>query len=165
MLRLLIAAPFVLLAATAQANTASCAGVPQVLPLPPGAAISVSSELASSVTELGVPSGVLSQGYDRGLSAEQVLLRMQIEACRVATALPAPTPANPNDPAAYQPKTEFDNTPWRFDMSQGGKRMTADEFDAWMKARGVRIATGKPTPVTKPQATAPEAEQAGNKSE
>jgi rare lipoprotein A len=25
--------------------------------------------------------------------------------------------------------------------------MTADEFDAWMKAKGIRIATGKPTPV------------------
>lgn len=30
-------------------------------------------------------------------------------------------------------------TPWRFDMTQGGKRMTAEEFDAWMKARGVRV--------------------------
>jgi hypothetical protein len=24
-------------------------------------------------------------------------------------------------------------------MTQNGKRMTADEFDAWMKARGVRV--------------------------
>lgn len=32
----------------------------------------------------------------------------------------------------------------RFDMTQGGKRMTADDFDAWMKARGIRVATGKP---------------------
>ncbi len=24
--------------------------------------------------------------------------------------------------------------------------MTADEFDAWMKARGARVATGKPAP-------------------
>jgi uncharacterized NAD-dependent epimerase/dehydratase family protein len=27
-------------------------------------------------------------------------------------------------------------------MSQNGKRMTAEEFDAWMKARGVRVAKG-----------------------
>ena len=46
------------------------------------------------------------------------------------------------DPATYKPKTEFDNTPWRFNMTQNGKRMTADEFDAWMKSKGVRVARG-----------------------
>ncbi|CAG4975841.1 hypothetical protein LYB30171_02023 [Lysobacter luteus] len=48
------------------------------------------------------------------------------------------------DAATYKPKTEHDNTPYRFNMEQNGKRMSADEFDAWMKARGVRVATGKP---------------------
>jgi rare lipoprotein A len=33
---------------------------------------------------------------------------------------------------------------WRFDMRQDGRTMTADEFDAWMKRRGARVATGKP---------------------
>ena len=33
--------------------------------------------------------------------------------------------------------------PWRFDMRQDGKTMTADEFEAWMKTRQVRVATGK----------------------
>lgn len=32
----------------------------------------------------------------------------------------------------------------RFYMTQNGKRMTADDFDSWMKSRGVRIAGGKP---------------------
>ncbi len=32
----------------------------------------------------------------------------------------------------------------RFDMSQNGRRMSAEDFDAWMKARGIRIAKGKP---------------------
>lgn len=32
---------------------------------------------------------------------------------------------------------------WRFDMRQDGRAMTADEFDAWMKARRARVATGK----------------------
>ncbi len=27
-------------------------------------------------------------------------------------------------------------------MNQNGKRMTADEFDAWMKSKGVRVARG-----------------------
>ncbi|MGH8106742.1 MAG: hypothetical protein ACREO2_10510 [Arenimonas sp.] len=44
----------------------------------------------------------------------------------------------------YVPKTKDDNSPWRFDMSQNGKRMTSEEFDAWMKAKGIRVATGKP---------------------
>jgi hypothetical protein len=47
------------------------------------------------------------------------------------------------DPAAgYQKKTEFDNTPYRFNAEKG---FTAAEFDAWMASRGIRIATGKPT--------------------
>jgi hypothetical protein len=58
------------------------------------------------------------------------------------------------DPATYKPQTEHDNTPWRFDMSQDGKRMTADEFDAWMKARGVRVARGPATPATAAGGTA-----------
>ena len=36
------------------------------------------------------------------------------------------------DAATYKPKTEHDNTPWRFNMEQGGERMTADQFDAWL---------------------------------
>lgn len=27
----------------------------------------------------------------------------------------------------------------RFNMTQGGKKMSAEDFDAWMKARGVRV--------------------------
>lgn len=50
----------------------------------------------------------------------------------------------PGANGAYVPKTKDDNTPWRFDMNQNGKRMTSEEFDAWMKAKGIRVATGKP---------------------
>lgn len=32
----------------------------------------------------------------------------------------------------------------RFEMTQHGQRMTADDFDAWMKARGIRVAKGAP---------------------
>ncbi|MBB1473554.1 septal ring lytic transglycosylase RlpA family protein [Luteimonas sp. MC1782] len=32
---------------------------------------------------------------------------------------------------------------WRFDMRQDGKAMSADEFDAWMKSRRARVATGR----------------------
>jgi len=33
----------------------------------------------------------------------------------------------------------------RFHMTQSGQRMTADQFDAWMKRNGIRVATGKPS--------------------
>lgn len=45
---------------------------------------------------------------------------------------------------AYVPKTAHDNSPYRFDMNQNGKRMTAEEFDDWMQAKGIRVATGQP---------------------
>jgi hypothetical protein len=31
-------------------------------------------------------------------------------------------------------------------MTQDGKQMTADDFEAWMKARGIRVAKGAPEP-------------------
>ena len=66
----------------------------------------------------------------------------------------APAPAA--KPAAPAPKGN------RFYMTQNGERMTADDFDAWMKARGIRIAKGPqrarpqlradaPKPKAKPQ--------------
>ncbi len=54
-----------------------------------------------------------------------------------------------SDPAGTQP--------WRFDMRQDGRTMSADEFDAWMKARQVRVATGK---AGKPDASPPRSEPA-----
>lgn len=35
----------------------------------------------------------------------------------------------------------------RFDMRQDGRTMGASEFDAWMRSRRIRVATGKPAPV------------------
>ena len=48
--------------------------------------------------------------------------------------------ATPAKPRAQQPADAN-----RFYMEQNGKRMSAEEFDAWMKSRGIRVATGKPT--------------------
>lgn len=102
----------------------------------------LAAELVAPSYALGANSGVLGHAYDESQTVDEVLLRRRIEGCRnVAIATPASV-ADPNDPGAYKPKTEFDNTPWRFDMNQNGRRMTADEFDAWMKARGVRVARG-----------------------
>jgi hypothetical protein len=65
------------------------------------------------------------------LSLNAVLLRRQLGACGPA-----------DEFAGYVPKTEHDNTPWRFNAGEG-KRLSAAEFDAWMKSRGVRVARGR----------------------
>lgn len=99
---------------------------------------SVAVELVPATTQLGGASGVLAQSFDEALSVDNVLARLRLDGCRAMakSALPA---AGMVDAAAYKPRTAFDNTPWRFNMTQNGKRMTADEFDAWMKSRGVRV--------------------------
>jgi hypothetical protein len=148
-------------AALAQSVDCSTANLTQARPQRATVLTPLASELASPSYMLGAQSGVLAHAYDESQSVDQVLLRLRIEGCRaVAKAMPAPTAIDPNDPSVYKPKTEFDNTPWRFDMSQNGKRMTAEEFDAWMKARGVRVARGAapaPVPATVPAAAVPRA--------
>ena len=127
----------------AQAQAINCASVPKTMPLLASVLSPISSELVSPAEQLGTSGGVLTRAYDETQSVDQVLLRMRIESCKnVATVAPAPSVVDPLDPAAYKPKTEFDNTPWRFNMTQNGKSMTADEFSAWMKTRGVRVAKG-----------------------
>ncbi|TQD48949.1 hypothetical protein FKV25_04425 [Lysobacter aestuarii] len=64
------------------------------------------------------------------------------------------------DPNTYKPRTEHDNAPYRFNMHQEGRQMTADEFDAWMKARGVRVARGAGQPAAAQVAPAQPAPQA-----
>ena len=109
----------------------------------------VAIELPQSTTQLGGASGVLVQSFDEALSVDNVLVRIRMDGCRAMAKTLVPATAAANDPAAYKPQTAFDNTPWRFDMTQNGKRMTADEFDAWMKARGVRV-VGKKDPAAEP---------------
>jgi len=50
--------------------------------------------------------------------------------------------AGPAKPAPVKPAAV--DTQYRFDMRQDGRVMQAQEFDAWMKSRRVRVATGKP---------------------
>jgi hypothetical protein len=156
MLRIVLAG-FVVLAAMPAAHAAvdcSANAVPAA-PLPATVIAPVASELYVRPGQLGLPSGVLSSGLSEEQSLDRVLMRLRVESCNnVASAIPARGAINANDPAAYKPQTEFDNTPWRFDMSQNGKRMTAEEFDAWMKARGVRVVKARPVPA---EAAAPAA--------
>jgi hypothetical protein len=156
---LLLATPLLLLPGFARADTIS-GGCTSVAPVSPGNALflaPVASELAPAHSDLGATGAVLSQAYDASQSIDQVLLRLRLASCgNIANAMRPGTPGavDPNDPAAYKPQTQWDNTPWRFNMTQDGKRMTADEFDAWMKARGVRVVGRKPDPA--PPATTAE---------
>ena len=59
---------------------------------------------------------------------------------RLPEALAAAGPARPAPPV----EAKAADTRYRFDMHQNGKVMSADEFDAWMASRRVRVATGKP---------------------
>lgn len=147
MLRSIIGLGLCCVASGAWAQNCSQLARPQGMAMPTVIA-PFADELGASRVQLGAPTGVLSQALDESLSVDQVLLRMDIEKCRsVAKAMVPGAMPDSNDPAAYKPKTAFDNTPWRFDMNQNGKRMTADEFSAWMKAKGVRVARGA-APVT-----------------
>ena len=131
--------------AQAASNCASMNGYS--LPVQPTLVAPLSPELIAPAHQLGAPTGVLAQAFDETLAVDNVLLRQRVESClALANAVPANAPVLPSSPgpAAYKPQTQYDNTPWRFDMSQNGKRMTAEEFDAWMKARGVRVAKGAP---------------------
>jgi hypothetical protein len=128
-------------------------------PVRPTLVSSVAAELAPAITQLGGASGVLAQSFDEALSVDNVLARLRLDGCRAMakSALPA---AGMVDAAAYKPQTAFDNTPWRFNMTQNGKRMTADEFDAWMKSRGVRVVGRKDGAEAAAPAPAPEAKAA-----
>ncbi len=164
MQRMLPAISLLLLAGVATAApTSDCNALvaPQPLPVRPTIVAAVSSELTAPSQQLGAPTGVLAHAYDEAQSVDQVVFRLKLGNCQsVASAMPAVAPAalEASDPAAYKPRTEFDNAPWRFDMNQNGKRMTAEEFDAWMKSRGVRVAKGAPAPAAAPALPAVPAE-------
>lgn len=135
-----LAVPALFLAsAPVAASTAAC-NIPALPPLP-----------------ATVPAPEMQRAVTPPLSCVSLLAyteRLRRPAAPVAA---APRPAA-SSPAAYAPKTQHDNTPWRFDMNQNGRRMTAEEFDAWMKAKGIRVATGKPgaaAPAAAPAAAAP----------
>ena len=154
------------IAPSAAIAASNCSGplVQQPLPLPATAIAPVAAELGSRTSQLGMPSGVLVQAPDVSQSLDHVLLRLRINNCRdIAKALPpvaatvvATAAASGGDPAAYKPRTEHDNKPYRFDMTQNGKRMTADDFDAWLKANGYS-AGRRADPAPPAQAPAPAA--------
>src|SRR5690606_8551265 len=118
------------------------------LQLPPGVRIATGKpQPVRSATAATAPATATPSAMDKLI--EGVLPIAAANASERVPAMPAPAtasaPAPPSQPAAepaVSPAPASDQD-WRFDMRQDGKAMTADEFDAWMKARRARVATGK----------------------
>jgi rare lipoprotein A len=85
-----------------------------------------------------------------GDKAVRTAMDQLVEAMPIATATTAETPIG----AKAAPSSDL-----RFDMREDGRTMSADEFEAWMKARQVRIATGKPGKPVSRSTTATEVQQ------
>lgn len=140
------------MALTGEAAAISCdseLGQPlpvRTTPVPP-----LYSGMLGRPAALAAPRTLLAESRDESLALDVVLMRLRLEACA----------AQPKDEFAnYVPKTEFDNTPYRFNMDKG-KKFTAAEFDAWMKSRGVRVVQARPaaagaTPAAAIEAAAPQ---------
>jgi hypothetical protein len=121
---------------SAPAPAAAVAPTPLVAPLDP----------ALQPASLPVAGDPLAAGADPALAVDAVLTRLRTEQC-----------ARPVDAfAGYQKRTEFDNTPYRFNMKPGQKLSPA-EFDAWMASRGIRIVKAKTEPAAATQPVAPTA--------
>lgn len=97
----------------------------------------------------------------RNLTCSAVVV-LAVAACASAPAPVAQAPAEEKviEVAVQQPTAERDvHGALRFNMSEGERKMSADEFDAWMKANGIRVARG-----ATPAAPAAEAETAQDSS-
>ncbi|HPF73790.1 MAG: hypothetical protein H7A20_08385 [Rhodanobacteraceae bacterium] len=130
-LALLTSSALCFCAFTGMARATVCGGDAGRAPLPlrEGLLVPVSPALASGPAALDFQGSPLGIAGDENLSVDRVLQRLRQKNCVV------------DEFAGYVPKTQFDNTPYRFSMDSS-KKFTADEFDAWMKKRGVRIAKG-----------------------
>ena len=141
------------------AATPQCQGLPAAPAQAVGATVlaPVAVEFVAANPQLGSQRGVLAPAFDDMQSLENVLLRIRAEGCRAAAMQAAPVVHAAA--AGYVKKTEFDNTPYRFNMTQNGKRMTADDFDAWLQANGYSAGRrADPTAATDAEAT-PQADQ------
>lgn len=85
----------------------------------------------------------LTEADDGGMLASSTPPAVDTAMDRLVEQLPqALASAGPVAPSPQVPAKP--DTGYRFDMQQDGKVMSADEFDAWMQSRRVRVATGKP---------------------
>ncbi len=96
----------------------------------------------ANVTASGLPPGAhIATGKPIVIAASAVVPASA--GVHNAPAVRAPGAIASVDPAPSAVVTSGND--YRFDMRQDGKAMNADEFDAWMRTRRVRVATGNPT--------------------
>jgi hypothetical protein len=123
----------------------ACGDEPAARPLPVRSSLvpPLADGLAGHPLGVAAPHVLLGESRDESLALDMVLRRLRLESCVK------------DEFANYKPRTQFDNTPWRFNMEKG-KKFDAAQFDAWMKSRGVRVAKGAPAASggTEPPATA-----------
>lgn len=105
------------------------------LQLPPGVRIATGKPAAPAPAATAAST---STGMDKLVG----LLPVASASAAEKTPPPAP-PAVAREPRPAAENAAAAGREWRFDMQQGGKAMTADEFDAWMKSRRARVATGR----------------------
>jgi rare lipoprotein A len=111
--------------------------------LPPGVRVAtgkpaaVAPSTATTTTTTPAPSAI-----DTFIEALPIGSASAGERRSDATSIASTTPSTAAASAATAASGGSD-LDWRFDMRQDGRAMTADEFDAWMKARRARVATGK----------------------
>ena len=94
---------------------------------------------AGRIIDLSYAAAVKLGITHRGVGRVEVRALVPNGDTRLARAEPRAAHPSPMDRLVAGGGTEQ-----RFDMRQDGKPMTADEFDAWMKARRLTVATGKP---------------------
>jgi len=140
-----------MLATTTQARVPCETKLP-TLPPPHPAALAPLAEGFAAIPPKTWPQASGLSGVDLTYSVQRVLHRRQLARCREAiavalTPVAAPVPADDG----YVKKTEFDNTPYRFNMTQGGRRMSADDFDAWLKDNGHSVGRRAGSDVIKDQ--------------
>ena len=97
MLRAVIGMTLLFAASAVQAQTGNCSALASapMMPMQATALAPVAPELTAPRHQLGTPTGVLSQALDEALSVDQVLLRIRIEGCQIAKAMPVTTPGMP----------------------------------------------------------------------
>ncbi|MFC5569898.1 hypothetical protein ACFPN1_07465 [Lysobacter yangpyeongensis] len=100
----------------------------------------LASQAPAFDTHRGADSILMATALDASHAGNAPVIRMDgtLEAAKgkKKTAKAASKPAAA--PATLAPDSK------RFNMTQDGKKMTADDFDAWMKKNGYRVATGAP---------------------
>ncbi|MFP5374693.1 MAG: septal ring lytic transglycosylase RlpA family protein [Gammaproteobacteria bacterium] len=108
----------------------------RALPARPGSYAALQAELAREARGPAAAPSALD-ALVAGLPAQPAAA-----AAPVQSAVAAPEAAGAGVVAAAVVPAPAAGGEYRFDMQRDGRVMTADQFDAWMRERGVRVATG-----------------------